>query len=144
MNTDELSKTVIGYSIGSNKPLGFSDELKGAAQFVKQSTASLGKFQPNLNKKLEKQAKVKGKKRQFESNTTDHSKEMERNMGILESLKNKQAKLDVNNAAVNKEVGQEENERRQETSRPSKAKAKSKGGKRSTFSGKRKKGGKGK
>jgi len=129
---------------GSNKPLGFSDELKGAAQFVKQSTASLGKFQPNLNKKLEKQAKVKGKKRQFESNTTDHSKEMERNMGILESLKNKQAKLDVNNAAVNKEVGQEENERRQETSRPSKAKAKSKGGKRSTFSGKRKKGGKGK
>lgn len=129
---------------GTKKPIGFSDELKGAAQFVKNSTASLGKFQPDLNKKLEKQAKVKGKKRQFESNTTEHNKELERNLGILESLKNKQVKLDVNNAEVNRQVGQEKNERREEKHRPSKSKAKGKGGKRSTFSGKKKKGNKGK
>merc|ERR1712200_211066 len=77
------------------KPLGFSDELTNAAEIVKSSTASLGKFQPGLAKQLEKTAKTKGKKRQFESNTGPADKEKERNLGILETITNKRAKLDV-------------------------------------------------
>ena len=77
------------------KSVGFSDELKNAAELVKSSTASLGKFQPDLAKKMEKTAKTKGKKRQFESNTAPADREKERNLGILESITNKQAKLDI-------------------------------------------------
>merc|ERR1719382_1731246 len=62
-----------------------SEDLKRAAEIAKTSTASLGKFQENLNKKLEKTAKVKGVKRKFESNTGDGAAEKERSLGILES-----------------------------------------------------------
>merc|ERR1711860_7918 len=64
------------------KSLGFSDELTNAAEIVKSSTASLGKFQPGLAKQLEKTAKTKGKKRQFESNTGPADKEKKRNVGV--------------------------------------------------------------
>lgn len=117
--------TVVGFE-GSGKPLGFSDELKGAAEHVKASTASLGKFQPNLAKKLEQGAKTKGKKRKFESNTGDANTEKERNLGILSSITNKQAKLDLN-LAVSKHVSNEDGEK---AAGDRQKKGKGKGGKR--------------
>eukprot|EP00088_Acartia_fossae_P064752 TRINITY_DN79760_c0_g1_i1.p1 TRINITY_DN79760_c0_g1~~TRINITY_DN79760_c0_g1_i1.p1 ORF type:complete len:348 (-),score=92.89 TRINITY_DN79760_c0_g1_i1:32-1075(-) len=121
---------------------GFSDDLKEAADFVKSSTASLGKFQPNLSKSLEQKAKLKGKKRKFESNTGDMSQEKERNLGILESMTNKQAKLDIN-SAVGKQIHHEDSERSEERrkgkGRGGKAKGKSKGRKTFTQSKKQKK-----
>jgi len=118
---------------GNVKPAGFSDELKKAAEIANVSTASLGKFQPKLTKKLEKSAKTQGKKRKFESNTGDSTGEKERNLSILETITNKQAKLDIN-AAVGKHIHQEDSERaREKQNQPAK---KGKGGKR--------KGGKGK
>jgi len=106
-----------------------SDDLKRAAEIAKSSTASLGKFQENLNKKLEKTAKVKGVKRKFESNTVDSATEKQRSLGILETITNKSAKLDVD-AAVNKQIFKEDQERRteKEKGRNSKGKMK-KGGK---------------
>jgi len=110
-----------------------SDDLKRAAEIAKSSTASLGKFQENLSKKLEKSAKVKGVKRKFESNTGDGVAEKERSLSILESITNKSAKLDID-AAVNKQIFREDQERRteKEKGRDSKLKMKKKGkGKRS-------------
>jgi len=106
-----------------------SDDLKRAAEIAKSSTASLGKFQENLSKKLEKTAKVKGVKRKFESNTGDAASEKERSLGILESITNKSAKLNIE-AAVNKQIFREDQERRteKEKGRDSKLKMK-KGGK---------------
>lgn len=72
-----------------------ADDLKQNAETVRFATASLGKFQPNLAKKLEKNAKPKGKKRKFESNTWDGNSEKERNLGILSSIMNKQPKIDL-------------------------------------------------
>merc|ERR1711915_174754 len=72
------------------KSSGLADELKGAAEFAKSSTASLGKFQPSLHKKLEEKSKLKGQKRKFESNTGSSNTEKERNLGILESINSKQ------------------------------------------------------
>jgi len=89
------------------------EDLKKAAEIVKESTASLGKFQPNLHKNLEKSAKTKGKKRKFESNTMDSKLERERNLGILDSITNKQPRLDIT-AAVGKSIHQEESERSEE------------------------------
>merc|ERR1712098_123461 len=90
-----------------------SEDLKRAAEIAKTSTASLGKFQENLHKKLEKTAKVKGVKRKFESNTGDSVAEKERSLGILESITNKSAKLNID-AAVNKQIFREDQERRTE------------------------------
>merc|ERR1712117_820388 len=106
-----------------------SEDLKRAAEIAKTSTASLGKFQENLNKKLEKTAKVKGVKRKFESNTGDSNAEKERSLGILESITNKSAKLNID-AAVNKQIFREDQEKRteKEKGRDSKLKMK-KGGK---------------
>jgi len=106
-----------------------SEDLKRAAEIAKTSTASLGKFQENLHKKLEKTAKVKGVKRKFESNTGDSNAEKERSLGILESITNKSAKLNID-AAVNKQIFREDQERRteKEKGRDSKLKMK-KGGK---------------
>merc|ERR1712130_293409 len=106
-----------------------SEDLKRAAEIAKTSTASLGKFQENLHKKLEKTAKVKGVKRKFESNTGDSVAEKERSLGILESITNKSAKLNID-AAVNKQIFREDQERRteKEKGRDSKLKMK-KGGK---------------
>jgi len=92
---------VVTPSVQGNS-VGFSDDLKNAAQFAKTSTASLGKFQPNLTARLEKTAKTKGKKRKFESNTGSSTIEKERNLGILESITNKQAKIDINMAIKKK------------------------------------------
>jgi len=73
-----------------------SEDLKKGAEIAKHSTASLGKF----HEKLEKTAKVKGVKRKFESNSADGVTEKERSLGILESITNKSAKLNIE-AAVN-------------------------------------------
>lgn len=106
-----------------------SEDLKKAAEIAKHSTASLGKFQENVAKKLEKTAKVKGVKRKFESNTGDGVTEKERSLGILESITNKSAKLNIE-AAVNTQIFREDQERRteKEKERDSKMKMK-KGGK---------------
>jgi len=107
-----------------------SDDLKRAAEIAKSSTASLGKFNENLSKKLEKTAaKVKGVKRKFEDNTADNTSEKERSLGILESITNKSSKLNIE-AAVNKQIFREDQERRteKEKGRDSKLKMK-KGGK---------------
>lgn len=116
-----------------------SEDLQQAAEIVKSSTASLGKFQPSLNKSLEKSAKVKGKKRKFESNTMDSNVEKERNLGILESITNKQPRLDIN-LAVRKDINQEETDRSEEK-KQQKGKGKKKGGKKGgkgSFGGKKK------
>merc|ERR1712183_787767 len=106
-----------------------SEDLKKAADIAKSSTASLGKFNENLSKKLEKTAKVKGVKRKFDSDTGDGTTEKERSLGILESITNKSAKLNIE-AAVNKQIFREDQERRteKEKGRDSKLKMK-KGGK---------------
>merc|ERR1712147_568120 len=74
-------------------------------------------------------AKVKGVKRKFESNTGDGVTEKERSLGILESITNKSAKLNIE-AAVNTQIFREDQERRteKEKERDSKMKMK-KGGK---------------
>merc|ERR1712059_172128 len=106
-----------------------SADLKKAAEIAKTSTASLGKFQENLSKKLEKSAKTKGTKRKFDSNTGDADSEKARTLGILESITNKSSRLDMD-AAVNKQIFKEDIERRteKEKARDSKGKMK-KGGK---------------
>jgi len=110
------------------KAVSQSEDLKKAAELAKTSTASLGKFQENLSKKLEKSAKVKGTKRKFESNTADSSVERARTLGILESITNKSAKIDID-AAVNKQIFKEDQERRteKEKERDSKSKKKKSG-----------------
>jgi len=119
--------------------------LRKAAEIAKTSTASLGKFQNDLSKKLENSAKTKGAKRKFESNTGDADSEKAKSLRVLESITNKNSRMDID-AAVNKQIFKEDLERRteKEKQRESKGKMK-KGGK-----GKRKKahfankGGKGK
>ena len=112
-----------------------TDDLKTAAELAKTATASLGKFQPKLGKKLEQQAaKVKrAKKRQFEPNTGDAAAEKQRNLGILESLNSKRAKLDLGQA-VGQQIFKEDGERSTD-----KKKQPNKGGKKG---GKKGKGGK--
>ena len=95
------------------KSSGLADELKGAAEFAKSSTASLGKFQPSLHKKLEEKSKLKGQKRKFESNTGSSNTEKERNLGILESINSKQPKLDLK-TAVGRQINLEDNQRKEE------------------------------
>jgi len=112
-NVKVPSVGVITSSGAETKSVGFSDELKNAAEIVRNSTASLGHFQPKLNKELEKSAKTSGKKRKFESNIGNSAEEKERNLGILESITSKQAKLDIN-AAVGKKIYQEDNDRAEE------------------------------
>jgi len=90
-----------------------ADDLKKNAETVRFATASLGKFQPDLDKKLEKNSKPKGKKRQFESNTWDSNKEKDHNMGILNSIMNKQPKIDLA-MALGKAQHSEETERAEE------------------------------
>jgi regulator of ribosome biosynthesis len=86
-----------------------ADDLKQNAEITRSSTASLGKFQPKLDKKLEKNSAPNAKKRKFESNTWDSSSEKARNMGILDSITNKAPKLDMNMAvAVSKKIRAEE------------------------------------
>jgi len=118
---------------GGAKQVGFSDELKGAAEYAKASTASLGKFQPNLKKQLEATSKVAGKKRKFEPNTGNQATEKERNLGILDAITNKKAKLDIT-SAVGKQIHQENVERNEEK-RTSQGKGGSRKGKgkRTTF-----------
>ena len=52
-------------------------------------------------------------KRKFESNTGDGVTEKERSLGILESITNKSAKLNID-AAVNKQIFREDQDRRTE------------------------------
>lgn len=100
-------------NMADTKSLSQSDDLKKAADIAKNSTASLGKFQKDLNKKLEKTAKTKGNKRKFESNTIAINTEKERSLNILQSITNKSARLDID-AAVNKQIFREDQERRTE------------------------------
>ena len=117
--------------------------MKTAAEIARSSTASLGKFQEDLNKKLEKEAKVKGKKRKFESNTVDNASEQKRSLNILESITNKTASINME-AAVNKQIYREDQERKTEKEKEREGKGKGKGkGKRDKAHFSRK-GGKGK
>jgi len=106
-----------------------SEDLRKAAEVAKSSTASLGKFQKDLNKKLEASAKTKGKKRKFESNTGDAETEKAKSLRVLDQITNKEPRLDMD-AAVNKQIFKEDLERRteKEKARESKGKMK-KGGK---------------
>ena len=108
-----------------------SEDLRGAAEVAKSSTASLGKFQQDLNKKLESSAKTKGKKRKFESNTVDAESEKTKSLRVLDSITNKEPRLNMD-AAVNKQIFKEDLERRTEKEKQRESK------------GKMKKGGKGK
>ena len=133
--------------LDTKKLTGHSDDLKNAAEMVNHSTASLGKFQAKLSKKLEQGAKLKAKKRKFESNTGDSVHEKERNLGILESINNKKSKLDMNHA-IGKQIHDEDSERSEEKKnrKPSRGKGKGSGGKKrgsSSFTGSGMKGGRG-
>ena len=80
-----------------------SDDLKKASQLAKKATASLGKFQENLPKKLEKQVKApNAKKRKFDPLVS--SDEKAKNLRVLNELTSKKAKMDVTKA-----VGQQIN-----------------------------------
>lgn len=103
-----------------------SDDLKKTAELVKASTASLGKFQEKLDKKLEKNSAPKGAKRKFESNTGDMQLEKQKHLNILDSITNKKSKIDIDQA-VGKHISQNEPERPQEKRKDSKAKAKKSG-----------------
>lgn len=108
------------------KSLSKSEDLKKAADIARASTASLGKFQESLHKKLEKTAQTKGKKRKFESNTVDNSTEKERSLNILQSITNKSSKIDID-AAVNKQIFREDQERKTEKEKEREGKKKGKG-----------------
>merc|ERR1712039_830531 len=84
-----------------------SEDLRRAAEVAKSSTASLGKFQQNLNKKLESSAKTKGKKRQFESNTVDAESEKAKSLRVLDSITNKggKGKFTGNSKGKNRGLG---------------------------------------
>ena len=122
-----------------------SEDLRRAAEVAKSSTASLGKFQKDLGKKLEKSAKTKGSKRKFESVTGDNETEKAKSLRVLESLGNKREKMDLD-AAVNKQIFKEDIERRteKEKERESKGKMKKGGKGKRTKSHFANKGGKGK
>ena len=144
----------------SSKALSKSDDLKNAAgknfkfwffsvlkslflEIVKTSNASLGKFQESLDKKLENNSKVKGKKRKFESNTVDNASEQKRSLNILESITNKSARIDID-AAVNKQIYREDQARKTEKEKEREGKGKSKGKGKRNKSHFARKGGKGK
>merc|ERR1712066_741131 len=101
-----------------------SEDLRKAAEIVKTSTASLGKF---------------------ESNTGDVEQEKSRTLRVLESITNKSARLDID-AAVNKQIFREDQERRteKEKERDSKSKKKKSGKGERDKAHFRNKGGKGK
>jgi len=108
-----------------------SDELKKTSELVKASTASLGKFQEKLDKKLEQKSNPRGPKRKFESNTGDMETEKSKSLNILQSITNKKSKLDID-MAVGKQIYAEDHNATGATQdyqkRDSKSKAK-KGGK---------------
>merc|ERR1719341_1665208 len=64
-----------------------SEDLRKAAEVAKSSTASLGKFQKDLNKKLEASAET----------------EKAKSLRVLDSITNKEPRLDMD-AAVNKQI----------------------------------------
>merc|ERR1712037_775304 len=125
-----------------SKSLSQSEDLKRAAEIAHSSTASLGKFQKDLSKKLEKTAKTKGKKRKFESNTVDNASEKQRSLSILQSITNKSAKFDID-SAVSKQIYREDHERKTEAEKERDGKKRGKG-KRETKAHFMRKGGKGK
>merc|ERR1712112_720105 len=89
------------------KAVSQSEDLRKAAEIAKTSTASLGKFQKDLSKKLESSAKTKGTKRKFESNTGDADVEKAQSLRVLESITNKIPRMDMD-AAVNKQIFKED------------------------------------
>ncbi|XP_041363310.1 ribosome biogenesis regulatory protein homolog [Gigantopelta aegis] len=111
------------------------DHLSKALVVAKKSTASIGRFTENLPK--EKTSKHSGRKRKFESNYGDLKKEAKKQLDILNSITNKQPRLDVN-VAVRKQLAEEKIERSKSNQNGPPAKgSKKKGG------GKHPKGGKG-
>jgi regulator of ribosome biosynthesis len=104
-----------------------SEDLRKAAEVAKVSTASLGKFQKDLNKKLESSAKTKGSKRKFESNTGDAETEKSKSLRVLDSITNKSSSMDID-AAVNKQIFKEDIERRTEKEKNRESKGKMKQG----------------
>lgn len=106
-----------------------SDELKKNSEIVKASTASLGKFQEKLDKKLEQKSNPRGPKRKFESNTGDMDTEKNKSLNILQSITNKKSKLDID-MAVGKQIYAEDHEKSSGTTsnyQNSKSKAKKSG-----------------
>jgi len=95
INVPSVGVVTPSMSTGRKTTANPADDLKKNAEMVRHATASLGKFQPDLDKKLEKNSKPKGKKRPFESNTWNSNSEKERNVGILNSIMNKQPRLDL-------------------------------------------------
>merc|ERR1712183_1213090 len=77
----------------------------------------------DLNKKLEASAKTKGKKRKFESNTGDAETEKAKSLRVLDSITNKEPRLDMD-AAVNKQIFKEDIERRTEKEKQRECKGK--------------------
>lgn len=119
-----------------------SDDLKKASQLATTSTASLGKFQDNLPKKLQKQVKTpKGKKRQFDPMVFDGEKE--KNLRVFEQISNKKAKLDVTKA-VGQQINAEERANSEWKKGKGGKKGKGKGGKKGGKGGGKGKGGGGK
>jgi regulator of ribosome biosynthesis len=72
------------------------EQLKKASMLAKQSTASVGKFTETLPD--EKAPKNMGKRRQFEPNLGDLTKEKDKNLKIINEIMNKKPKLDINKA----------------------------------------------
>jgi len=107
------------------KAVSQSEDLRKAAEIAKTSTASLGKFQEDLNKKLEKSAKTKGNKRKFESNTGDADSEKAKSLRVLETITNRTSQMDID-AAVNKQIFKEDIERRTEKEKQRESKGKKK------------------
>ncbi|XP_054168027.1 ribosome biogenesis regulatory protein homolog [Oppia nitens] len=72
------------------------ESLKRASILAKQSTASVGRFAEKLDN--EKAPKNSGKRRHFEPNLGDMSREKDKNLKIIEDIMNKKPKLDINKA----------------------------------------------
>ena len=106
-----------------------SGDLKKASEIAKKSTASLGKFQENLPKSLEKNLKApKGKKRKFDPLVGDANEEKAKNLKVLEQITSKQPKLDVSKS-VGHQINEEERSRAEEKRSGKKKAVGKKGGK---------------
>nr|CAG4641998.1 EOG090X0CBY [Eurycercus lamellatus] len=80
-----------------------AEQLNRSVFIAHTATASMGKFQPNLPE--QKPVLKSGQKRQFNPLVGDLKKETNRSLDILEKLKNKKPKLDIEKA-VNREMNQ--------------------------------------
>jgi len=102
----KIDKFAVSSVMPTEKPT--PELMSKAAAVAKGSTASLGKFDRKLA--LEKEAKIKGRKRKFEDNIGSISTEKERTMRILGELDHSRPKLNyarVVEKQMKKDVQQE-------------------------------------